>query len=94
MEHDLIVDEEYVSLIMQLLRKAGAELDETLESYVNILKRIKIDSIVWGEVSSELNTYIKYAEVLQGQMSYMAHQLGELYVSFKREVNDADSYLF
>lgn len=94
MEHDLIVAEEYISYVMQLLRRAGSDLDNIVESYINVLRRIKIDSIILGDVSNELNSYIERVEALRGQMNYMAQHLGELYISFKREVNDADSYLF
>ncbi|WP_204871892.1 hypothetical protein [Pseudoflavonifractor capillosus] len=94
MDPDLIIDDEYVYAVGNDCNQRGKKLEDILDEYVVILKEIKSEAIMAGNVSEALEAFIGCVEPLKDQITELSQRVEERSSNFIQDVNDADQYLF
>lgn len=94
MEHNLIVDEEYIREESKNIRNALAALDTAITSYQAILETITRTGIKDGATAQALKAFSGAVRRLKGDMRKAGDNIDSLMVNYLLAIDDADKYLF
>ena len=94
MDPNLIIDDDYVYGIGTAGRSRAFKLEKILDEYLTILKEIKSEALVDGEIAQALDAFIECVGLLNNQLTTVSESLDTACVGFIQEVNDADQFLF
>lgn len=93
-ETSLKIDDDYCSAVADYFNKQGVNLNTYIKQYISILKDIKNDAIVSGDVAKALDAYITYVKKLENQIDSISANAQKQTNNFLKAVDDADLYLF
>jgi len=93
-DNKLKIDDSYVESFGRRCKSRGTDLEEAFTSYVDILVKIRKDSIMSGEFANALDNYIAGLNKLKGQITTISNSSKTDASSFLVDINNADSYLF
>ena len=94
MDPNLIISDEYVEDVGTYCVKRGRTLEDIMDSYLGILREIKNEAIITGEISQTLEEFIDCVSQLNNQLKDISNNVYAASVQFVSDVNDADSFLF
>lgn len=94
MDPNLIIDDDYVYDVGDACAEHGKKLEDILDAYVAILREIKAEALVEGEISDALGVFIECVAQLNDQLTTLSDNVDSKCMSFINDVNTADSYLF
>lgn len=92
--NELIIDDEYCRSMGQFFEDQGKQLDQLIASYNSILKELRQNAIVSGDVANSLSLYIDYANRLNQLFSKVSDVAKQQINAFIDQVDEADQYLF
>lgn len=90
----LKIDDDYCKTMGQFFVQQGNNIESFLNEYIAILESINKTSIQKGEVAGALNSYIRYAKKIRGQINYISNNARNQVTTFLNRVDFADQYLF
>lgn len=97
-KEELIIDEEYLAKLQDGLDKSVNSTDfgieQRIEDYVKILKKIRETAILDGDIASALDSFIECAEKLKGIADEVTTDIRELIEYYQYEIDVQDKYLF
>lgn len=93
-EKDLVVDDEFLQASASKCKAVGAQLEQILTEYIQILKDIHTDALVAGSISVALGGFIDTASLMNGMISGNADQIDIDLRAYDSGISEADSYLF
>ena len=94
MDPNLIIDDDYVYDVGDNCKRSGNKLEAILDDYLTILREIKDEALVEGEISVSLGLYIECVARLDDQLTTLSDKVKEIGMCFIQDVNTADAYLF
>lgn len=92
--NELIIDDDFCRAMATYFEKQGESMDKLIAEYITILKDVKSDGIVSGDVADALSTFISYAEKLDKQIGKVSTSLKTQIDRFLERVDSEDQYLF
>jgi len=90
----MIIGEEYSLGAQKYLDRQSRSYDETINTYLDILREIRISSIIEGDLANAIDEFIAGADKLNGIMSNMAEMINEYIHGFLTRIEEIDSYKF
>lgn len=94
LDYDLVVYDESVKDISREYLKRGEEIENILDRYSRILKKITEDGIKSGKVNDNLKIYLEAVEKLKREASYLAERAEDCINNFISDIDIADNYLY
>ena len=94
MNHDLIVDEEYIRTESGNICSSLCSLDLALTYYIAILETVLKQGVKSGATASALRAYIECARGFKGDMKTAGKNVSKLMKNYLIAIDDADQYLF
>lgn len=93
-ERDLVVHDEFISGSADKCKTQGAQLEQIIVKYIQILTDMHTDSLMTGETANALGLFIDSATLLQGTIEQNSNQVDYDLRAYITGINDADQYLF
>lgn len=90
----LVIDEEFCRNMGKYFESRGNRLDASIQEYIQILENIKSNSIMSGEVSEALESYIQYSKKMQNKIKPISESAKRQIDKFLQDVDAADQYIF
>lgn len=91
---DLVIEEEELNYVCECLDQKADEIENKINSYLEILNYISENAIVSGDFSESLKAYIEYANKMQKQFTLIAQQNKKILAQFLNKIDEDDSYIF
>ena len=91
---NLIIDDAYITDVGKYCVKRGNQLEDILDEYVVILREIKNEAIMQGEISETLQEFIECVSLLNRQVLEMSRNTKVVCTNFVSDIDKADSFLF
>lgn len=92
---ELIVNDEFCEQMSEYIKKRGKHSQETINSFLAILKDINANGIVDGETKNSLEAYISFVEKLKEiNVEDISSNIANRIKSFIASVDEADQFLF
>lgn len=91
---NLVIKDDYITTMERRFVRVGAELNSSINSYVDALTNIKSTAILSGETSKKIDSLITVATQLKDQIDDITSDCDDVLESFLSDINIADSYLF
>lgn len=90
----LVIDEEFYRNMGKYFESRGNRFDAFIQEYIQILENIKSNSIMSGEVSEALESYIQYSKKMQNKIKLISESAKRQIDKFLQDVDAADQYIF
>lgn len=91
--YDIVVDDDKWKDAMEEICRRISQYEDNLEQYIDILKRIKEDAIMEGDIADRLETFIEYVKKLKGEAEEIAIETIKMSASFWKDFDTADNYV-
>ena len=94
MDPNLMICDEYIEAVGEACAKRGNVLDEILYSFIMILKEIRQEAIMEGEIAQALGEFIECVSRLRNQLWEISDNVNEACKYFVIDIDAIDSFLF
>ncbi|MEE1057341.1 MAG: hypothetical protein UH239_08860 [Acutalibacteraceae bacterium] len=91
---ELKFDDDFVRTQAGKLAERASDLQQGIDTYINILNKISSDAIMEGTTAEALNSFIEYVENLKDIVKIMGDEAKGMCLAFLSEVDDKDSFLY
>ena len=91
---ELIIDEDYINEMAEYFETQGKQLQNMVDSYIAIMKRVVEEGIVKGETSDALMTFLAYAEKLNRVIASTSKEIRDSVMNYLEEMDVQDQYLY
>lgn len=90
----LKIEDQYVEDMGSFFDEYGRNMEEAMESYLQIMNTIKEDSLMEGDTAEALAVFIEHGEFLKGKMEALGEMAKSVCANFLDEVDEKDQFLF
>lgn len=90
----LIIDDDYCKSVKDYCNNQGEQLNGIIEEYISIMRHVRSNAIVSGEVAEELNAFLDYAQQLSGVFKNLSSSVSTQINGFVSKVDAADTFKF
>lgn len=90
----LKIDDQYVEEMGYFIEKCANDLEDGMESYLQIMNKIKDEALMKGETAEALVAFNEYAEFLRGKIAALGETSKRVCDNFLTEVDEKDQFLF
>lgn len=91
---ELKIEDEYITSMATFLKQRATNLQDAIDSYLDILANIRQDAIKKGDTAEALDTFISYAKNLSNVVSALGETAESTCTKFLDEIDEKDEYLF
>lgn len=91
---ELIIDEEYINQMAEYFEKQGKQLQNMINSYNAVMKKVVEAGIMEGKTSETLKAFSEYAEKLNQVIISTAMQIRDSTMNYLEEIDTQDQYLY
>lgn len=90
----VVMDDTYMTDMSEYFEVRGKQLQETVDSYINIMKRVVEEGISDGETSDSIRRFLTYAEQLHHVISDTSTKIRNATENCLEEINEQERYLY
>lgn len=90
----VIIDDGYMKDIAEYFELQGKQLQETVDSYINIMNRVVEEGISRGETSDSIRRFISYAEQLNHMISNTSNEIRNATRNCLEEIDEQERYVY
>ena len=86
----LIIDDEFFNAMGAYALEQGKRIDEIFSAYTKLLNTVRQTSLISGELSGELDAFIKRAEKINNEFSGISENMQKKIREFMEEIDEED----
>lgn len=90
----VVINDTYMVDMSEYFEIRGKRLQETVDSYINIIKRVVEEGISSGETSDSIRRFLTYAEQLNQVISDTSREIRDATGNCLEEINEQERYLY
>ena len=90
----LKIEDQYVEDMGSFFDKYADNLEEGMESYLQIMNTIKEEALMEGDTAAALAAFIEHGEFLKGKIEALGETAKNVCANFLTEVDEKDQFLF
>lgn len=90
----ILINDDEIYEIGDFCDDMGKKLQDMIDDYLDLLKKINTDALMKGDPAEALNSFISYGEILKNVIKDTGDSIEDYAEEYVDLIDEKDSYLF